>query len=129
MPPNCAGNSNRRNCILNPKDVVRHVVTVGISIAWPPPPPQELRLTRRESQYEPVFFLGGGVGGGGGGGGVGATTALPNTRDRRRARPAWQGGVEMPEPVGPASIIPDEEPPPDRAEEQQQDDAYYSWPR
>ena len=34
---------------------MRHLVTLGISLAWPPPPPQELRFMRRESEYDPVF--------------------------------------------------------------------------
>jgi len=34
---------------------MRHLVTLGVSLAWPPPPPQDLRFMRRESEYEPVF--------------------------------------------------------------------------
>ena len=34
----------------------RHLVTVGISLAWPPPPPQDVRFNRRESEYDPVFI-------------------------------------------------------------------------
>ncbi len=34
----------------------RHLVTVGVSLAWPPPPPQDVRFTRRESEYDPVFI-------------------------------------------------------------------------
>ena len=34
---------------------MRHLVTIGVSLAWPPPPPQALRFMRRESEYDPVF--------------------------------------------------------------------------
>ena len=34
----------------------RHLVTVGVSMAWPPPPPQDVRFNRRESEYDPVFI-------------------------------------------------------------------------
>ena len=34
---------------------MRHLVTFGISLAYPPPPAQDLRFMRRESEYEPVF--------------------------------------------------------------------------
>ena len=36
-------------------DYLRHLVTVGVSLAWPPPPPQDVRFNRRESEYDPVF--------------------------------------------------------------------------
>jgi hypothetical protein len=136
-PANCPLNGNRLNCILTPNDIVRHIFTVGISVAWPPPPPQDVRLTRRESEYEPVFFIGESVVGDTGGGGATrrSTAAVPGTGRRRRTRPTWMGGVETPAPVGPASILPErpeqeEQPPlPDQAEEQQEDESYYSWPR
>jgi hypothetical protein len=41
-------------------DYERHLVSLGVSFAWPPPPPQDVRLNRRESEYEPVFNLVGG---------------------------------------------------------------------
>ncbi len=34
----------------------RHLVTFGVSMAWPPPPPQDVRFNRRESEYDPVFI-------------------------------------------------------------------------
>ena len=37
-------------------DYRRHLVTVGVSLAWPPPPPQDVRFNRRESEYDPVFI-------------------------------------------------------------------------
>lgn len=40
----------------------QHLVTVGLSLAYPPPPPQDVRFNRRESEYEPLFPLGSGGG-------------------------------------------------------------------
>lgn len=37
------------------RNIYRHVVTLGMSLAYPPPPPQDVRMNRRESDYQPLF--------------------------------------------------------------------------
>jgi len=116
-----------------PADVDRHLITIGISVAWPPPPPQDVRLTRRESEHEPMFLLGQNAVGGGD----------PRQQQRglsfrpeqqNRAVPPWQQGTVRPErrPEGTSLLPPepDEEPPTaGQRREEEDDSAYYSWPR